>query len=102
MPPPQIGDAMHVHIDTDALDAAPCGAHAQIRHLRSDPGKLEEAFDRGGDVGCEAVAQHDGRCEDVFGFDVMEAYGVNEGVEVRGSDGEDGLEGEAWVGKGCL
>lgn len=95
MPAPQVRDAVHVHIDADALVAAPRRAHAQIRHLGPDAGEGHQPGDGVGDVGGELVAQDQRGRLDVFGFEVVEADFVDVGVQRRGVDGEDGFEAEA-------
>lgn len=73
MPPPQIRDAMHVHIDANALGDAPGGGEGQIGHLGADAGEREEGGQAGGDVGAVLALEHGRGQEEVAGFGVVEA-----------------------------
>ena len=95
MPPPQIRDPMHMHIDTDTLRASPRSAHAQVGHLGPDTRQAHEPVDGIGDVAREAVAQEERRGFDVAGLVVVEADGVDEVVEACGLDGQDAGKREA-------
>lgn len=99
MPPPQIRDPMHMHIHPDALIATPRGAHAQIGHLGPHAWQRDEPCDGIRDVGSELRCQDGGGGFDVSRFVVVEADGVDEGVEGGGVDGEDAFEGEAVGGR---
>ena len=93
---------MHVHVDSDALRAAPRGTEAQVRHLGPHAGQAQQAGDRVRDVVAEARVQQLGRGFDVARLVVVEADGVDERVEGRGVDGADGGEREAGGGEGAL
>lgn len=60
MPAPHVGDAVDVHVDTDALGTAPGSGQAEVGHLGPDAGEGGEALYGWGDVAVELVAEDDG------------------------------------------
>ena len=95
VPTPQVRDTVHMYVDADAFIAAPCSAECEVCHLWTNAGKRHKAGYCVGDVGGELVAQNFGSLLDVFGFEVVEADFVDQGIQLRGVDGEDGFEVEA-------
>lgn len=101
MPPPPVRNPMHVHVDANALRAAPGGARAQERHLRPHARQGAQARGRGGDVAAVVRGEEVRGGEDMRRFDVVEADGADERRERLWRSGEDGGEGEA-AGEGAL
>jgi len=98
MPAPQVHNAVHVHIDADALDASPRRRQAEVRHLRPDARERHQPLGRVRYVARVAVAQDRRGRLDVLGLVVVEAHAPDHVVQRVGVDGEDVLEGQAGGG----
>lgn len=65
MSAPEVGEAVDVDVDADALGAVPGGGEAEVGHLGSDPRQGGQALDGGGDVGVVFIADEFGGLLDV-------------------------------------
>ena len=84
MPAPQVRDAVHVHVDADALVDAPRCRQAEIPHLGPHAGKGHEAFNRVRDVGVVLLLENGRRLLDILRLVVVEADLPDQMVEVCG------------------
>lgn len=95
VPAPQVRDAVHVHVDADALVHAPGGGEGEEGHFGADAGQRDEALEGVGDVVVVLGVQDVSDFDDVFGLDVVEADLADAAVEADGVGDEDVGDGEA-------